>query len=234
MSIKEELEKLRKEQEKLEQKIEKENDKKESEMSSLQQAEQRLIQFEGKKSEIAKKIYEELYQEIKECKDYIKSIEDKIEEYQNECLPIKSRIDELSYDTSFYIKEQVNYLILEFMSYVERNEMQLGKNILTEFRIKPCIYYSGKVPYHCRKPDGCFELEQDDEKFVFARTKNYYFNNRIVVRYTDGDCILSDWYQKYENNFITSFLESLKSNFHSENFKVVDVDNRGIFTIELI
>ena len=60
MVIKEELEKLRKEQEQLEREIEMKNDKKENEMRSLQKTEQRLIQFEGKNSKIAKKIYEDV------------------------------------------------------------------------------------------------------------------------------------------------------------------------------
>ena len=64
MVIKEELEKLRKEQEQLEREIEMKNNKKENEMRSLQKTEQRLIQFEGKNSKIAKKIYEELKKEI--------------------------------------------------------------------------------------------------------------------------------------------------------------------------
>lgn len=233
MSNKEELEKLRKEQKKLENEIEKENDKKESEMRNLQQTEQRLIRFEGKKSEIAKKIYEELYQKSKEYKDNIKRIEEKIEKCKNECLPIKSRIDELCYDTSLYIKEQVNYLILEFMSYVKKNEVRLGKNIINEFKIRACKHCVGKVPYHYMEPDGHFEIEQDDERV--AITKDYYFNNRIIVGHTDWNCILSDWYKKYENDFIKYFFESFKNDFYSENFKVVDVDDRlGIFTIELI
>lgn len=233
MSIKEELEKLRKEQEQLERKIEKENDKKESEMRSLQQIEQRLIQFEGKKSKIAKKIYEELYQESKESKDNIKKIEEKIEKGKNKCLTIKSKIEELCNDTSLYINEQVNYLIFEFMSYVKKNEVRLGKNIINEFRIGACKYCVGKVPYHYMEPDGHFEIEQDDERV--AITKDYYFNNRIIIGHNDWECILSDWYKKYENDFIKSFFESLKNDFYSENFKVADVDDRlGKFTIELI
>ena len=233
MSVKEELEKLRKEQEQLERKIEKENDKKESEMRSLQQIEQRLIQFEGKKSKIAKKIYEELYQESKESKDNIKKIEEKIEKCKNKCLTIKSKIEELCNDTSLYINEQVNYLIFEFMSYVKKNEVRLGKNIINEFRIGACKYCVGKVPYHYMEPDGYFEIEQDDERV--AITKDYYFNNRIIVGHNDWNCILSDWYKKYENDFIKAFFESLKKEFYSENFKVVNVDDRlGKFTIELI
>ena len=102
MVIKEELEKLRKEQEQLEREIEIEmkNDKKENEMRSLQKTEQRLIQFEGKNSKVAKKIYEELYQEIKKSKENIKRIEEYIKKCKNKHLTIKSRIDELCYDTS--------------------------------------------------------------------------------------------------------------------------------------
>lgn len=233
MSIKEELEKLRKEQKQLENEIEKENDKKESEMRSLQQIEQRLIQSEGRKSEVAKKIYKELYQESKESKYNIKRIEEKIEKCKKEYLPIKSRIDELCYDTSLYIKEQVNYLILEFMSYVEKNEIRLGKNIINEFRIWPCEYWVGRVPYHYMEPDGRFLIKQNNERV--AITKDYYFNNRIIVGHTDWNCVLSDWYKKYENDFIKSFFESLRKDFYSENFEVVDVDERlRKFTIELI
>ncbi len=233
MSIKEELEKLRKEQKQLENEIEKENDKKESEMRSLQQIEQRLIQSEGRKSEVAKKIYKELYQESKESKYNIKRIEEKIEKCKKEYLPIKSRIDELCYDTSLYIKEQVNYLILEFMSYVEKNEIRLGKNIINEFRIWPCKYCVGRVPYHYMEPDGRFLIKQNNERV--AITKDYYFNNRIIVGHTDWNCVLSDWYKKYENDFIKSFFESLRKDFYSENFEVVDVDERlRKFTIELI
>ena len=233
MSIKEELEKLRKEQEKLENEIEKENDKKESEMRSLQQTEQRLIQFEGKKSEIAKKIYEELYQKNKEYQNNIKKIDEKMEKCQNECLTIKSRIDELCYDTSLYIEEQVNYLILEFMSYVEKNKIRLGKNIMNEFRIGPCTYCVGKVPYHYMEPDGHFEIELNSEVVVI--TKDYYFNNEIIAGHTDWNCIVSDWYQKYENDFIKFFFKKLKKDFCSENFKIVTVDDiLGKFTIELI
>ena len=54
------------------------NDKKENEMRSLQKTEQRLIQFEGKNSKIAKKIYEELYQETMKSKENIKRIEEYI------------------------------------------------------------------------------------------------------------------------------------------------------------
>lgn len=233
MSIKEELEKLRKEQKQLENEIEKENDKKESEMRRLQQIEQRLIQFEGRKSEVAKKIYKELYQESKESKYNIKRIEEKIEKCKKEYLPIKSRIDELCYDTSLYIKEQVNYLILEFMSYVEKNEIRLGKNIINEFRIWPCEYCVGRVPDHYMEPDGRFLIKQNNERV--AITKDYYFNNRIIVGHTDWNCVLSDWYKKYENDFIKSFFESLRKDFYSENFEVVDVDERlRKFTIELI
>ena len=120
MVIKEELEKLRKEQEQLEREIEMKNNKKENEMRSLQKTEQRLIQFEGKNSKIAKKIYEELYQETMKSKENIKRIEEYIKKCKNKYLTIKSRIDELCYDTSLYINEQVNYLILEFMNYVKK------------------------------------------------------------------------------------------------------------------
>mgnify|MGYP004658571253 FL=1 len=89
-------------------------------MRSLQKTEQRLIQFEGKNSKIAKKIYEELYQETMKSKENIKRIEEYIKKCQNKHLTIKSRIDELWYDTSLYINEQVNYLILEFMNYVKK------------------------------------------------------------------------------------------------------------------
>ena len=233
MVIKEELEKLRKEQEQLEREIEMKNDKKENEMRSLQKTEQRLIQFEGKNSKIAKKIYEELYQETMKSKENIKRIEEYIKKCKNKHLTIKSRIDELCYDTSLYINEQVNYLILEFMNYVKKNEIRLGKNIINEFRIESCKYCVGKVPYHYMEPDGYFEIEQGSERV--AVTKDYYFNNEIIVGHTDWDCVLSDWYKKYENDFIKSFLKSLKKDFYSENFKVVDVDDRlGKFTIELI
>lgn len=233
MSIKKELEKLRKEQEQLENEIKKENDKKECEMRNLQQIEQRLIKFEGKKSELTKKIYEELYQKSRESKDNIKRIEKKIEKCKNECLSIKIRIDKLCYDTSLYIKEQVDYLILEFMSYIKKNEMMLGKNIINEFRIEACKYCVGRVPYHYMEPDGHFEIEKDNE--IITVTKEYYFNNKIVVGHTDWDCILSDWYKKYEKNFMESFFESLKNDFYSKDFKIVDVNERlRKFTIELI
>lgn len=233
MAIKDELEKLRKEQEQLEREIEMKNDKKENEMRSLQKTEQRLIQFEGKNSKIAKKIYEELYQETMKSKENIKRIEEYIKKCKNKHLTIKSRIDELCYDTSLYINEQVNYLILEFMNYVKKNEIRLDKNIINEFRIESCKYCVGKVPYHYMEPDGYFEIEQGSERV--AITKDYYFNNEIIVGHTDWDCVLSDLYKKYENDFIKSFLKSLKKDFYSENFKVVDVDDRlGKFTIELI
>lgn len=111
--------------------------------------------------------------------------------------------------------------------------MRLGKNIISEFRIGACKYCVGKVPYHYMEPDGYFEIEQGAERV--AVTKDYYFNNEIIVGHTDWDCVLSDWYKKYENDFIKSFLKSLKKDFYSENFKVVDVNDRlGKFTIELI
>ena len=187
MVIKEELEKLRKEQEQLEREIEMKNDKKENEMRSLQKTEQRLIQFEGKNSKIAKKIYEELYQETMKSKENIKRIEEYIKKCKNKYLTIKSRIDELCYDTSLYINEQVNYLILEFMNYVKKNEIRLGKNIINEFRIESCKYCVGKVPYHYMEPDGYFEIEQGSERV--AVTKDYYFNNEIIVGHTDWDCV---------------------------------------------
>lgn len=237
MSIKKELEKLRKKQEKLEKEIEQDNDKKQSEMKSLQQTEQSLIQFKDKKSEVAKKIYEELYQKSKESKDNIKRIEENIDKCKNECISIKSRINELCDDTSSYIKEQVNYLISKFTSYVVKNEIMLGKNIRTEFIIGPCKYSVGRVPYNYMLPDGRFEIEKKTEECYLrvAVTKEYYFDNKIIVGYTDWKCILSDWYQEYENNFIKSFFEKLKNDFYSENFKVVDIDDMlGKFTIELI
>ena len=111
--------------------------------------------------------------------------------------------------------------------------IELAENIINEFRIESCKYCVGKVPYHYMEPDGYFEIEQGSERV--AVTKDYYFNNEIIVGHTDWDCVLSDWYKKYEKDFMKSFLKSLKKDFYSENFKVVDVDDRlGKFTIELI
>ena len=234
MSIKEELKKLREKEAQLENEIKKENDKKESEMMNLQQIEQRLIQFEGKKSELAKKIYEEFNQNKKESKDNLKGIEEKIEKCKNEYTSIKGRIDELCFDTSLYIKEQVNYLILELTSYIEKNETKLGKKIINEFSIKSHTNYVDIVINHYYVPTGCFKMEDQDYNIV-ATTKDYYFNNEIVVGYTDCECELSDWYRKYVNDFMNYFFECLNKDFYSENFKVVHVDKSGgKFTIELI
>lgn len=239
MSIKEELEKLRKQQQQLENEMKKENKKKDNEIKSQQKIEKELIKFRNKKSELAKRIYEEFSQNNEEVNEKIKQIEEKIENCKGECLQIQNRIDEFCSDTSLYIKEQVDYLISELMIYVEKNERSLGENIITKFRICPYEISVGRVPYNYWKPTGDFIIKQDNEEKEegVAITKDYYFDNRIVIGQDDWKYILSDWYQKYEKDFIKLFLENLKKDFHSENFKV-DVDEtcdwQGKFTIELI
>ena len=233
MSIKEELEKLREEQYQLEKKIKEEEYKKSVEIKNLQETQESLSKFIDKKSELAKKIYEEFYQKSKEIEDKIKRINEKIKKLQNENEPIKNRIHELCTDKSLYIKEQVDYLILEFMNYVEENERRLGEKIINKFTIKPCRVSRSMKSCHY-KHNGLFEIEEDGLKRI-AITKDYCFDDGIRSYTDDGYCVLSDWYKKYENDFIKSFLESLKNSFHSKNFKVVDVNNRlGEFTIELI
>lgn len=232
MSIKEELKGLRKEQYQLEKKIEEEEYKKSVEIKNLQETQESLSKFKDKKSELAKKIYEEFYQKSKEIEDKLKRINKKIKEFKNEIVHIKNRIHELCTDRSLYIKEQVDYLILEFMNYVEENERRLGEKIINKFTIKPCrVSISENSCYY--KPNGLFEIDEGLKRI--AITKDYFFDDDIISYTDDGYDYdeLSDEYKKYENDFIKSFLESLKNSFHSENFKVVN-NRLGKFTIELI
>ena len=215
MSIKEEVENLREKQRQLEAEIKKEELKRNSEIRSKEKIEEKLNELKDKKSKLAKKIYEEY-------KWKIKKIEKKIEKFRNEYLPIKSKIDKLNSDKSFYINEQVSYLISELMSYVEKNEMKLGKNISTHFSITPCRAVDYK---NCYVLNGYFEIKQNKE--IVVKTKDYYFENKTWW-------MLDDKGKKYITDFIKSFVESLKKDFYSENFKIVVVNEYlGEFVIEL-
>ena len=222
MSIKEEVENLREKQRQLEAEIKKEELKRNSEIRSKEKIEEKLNELKDKKSKLAKKIYEEYSRDNEEYKWKIKKIEKKIEKFRNEYLPIKSRIDKLNSDKSFYINEQVSYLISELMSYVEKNEMKLGKNISTHFSITPCRAVDYK---NCYVLNGYFEIKQDKE--IVVKTKDYYFENKTWW-------MLDDKGKKYITDFIKSFVESLKKDFYSENFKIVVVNEYlGEFVIEL-
>lgn len=160
---------------------------------------------------------------------------------REECASNEKTIGNYLEDTSFYIEEQVQYLVEAFINYVKEHETELGYNIKTEFQIYPL---KKTIQLECGSTINVAngnmritKLKQDKLPENILVTRDYYFEKEaeVVVKdtYNNVFCVQEQkWYSEYQRSFVGALDDALVKQFKSKNFKLTV--NGWFFTLELI
>ena len=198
---------------------------------------QKLLSFDvdqlsKRNSELAIKLYHYQIQKLEHQNQKVSELKSIIEAYQKESSSNIEKITSYLEDTSFYINEQVSFLVQGFLDYVKNHETEIGTNITSQFLIE-----EAKDSYQSKLliPNGNFVIKLD--KTIILKTKDYYFtkniyNIKLDPFFEQETITITDWYVEYANIFKKTFKKTLKEEFKSNNFKLTFKNDS--FTIELL
>lgn len=239
MSIKSQLASLRKRQEELEKLIQDysaELAKEESQQKSMSHEVEQLSQ---RKSELAVKLCQEQRQKLQVQTQKVNELRATIEHHKEEYSSNEEKIKSYLEDTSFYINEQVSFLVQAFLDYVIEHESEIGRNMTNKFSIE-----ESKDSYQRRGagfsgfmkiPNGNFVIKFNED--VILQSKDYYFERVIAIKDYDDfweqeTISISDWYAPYAKNFKKVFMDTLAEKFKSKNFTLTFTGDS--FTLDLL
>ncbi|MGN1298922.1 MAG: hypothetical protein ACI4UE_02940 [Candidatus Scatovivens sp.] len=239
MSIKAQLASLRKRQEELKKLIKNFSYELANEKSQQKSITHDVEQLSQRKSELAVKLCQEQRQKLEARTQKVNELRATIEHYEEEYFSNLKTIKSYLEDTSFYINEQVSFLVQAFLDYVIKYESEVGKNMTSKFSIAEC-----KDTYHCRGagfggfvqiPNGNFVIKFNED--VILQSKDYYFERAIAIKGYDDvlkqeTITIADWYAPYAKNFKKAFMDTLAEKFKSKNFALTFTGDS--FTLDLI
>ncbi len=239
MSIKAQLASLRKRQGELEKLIQDFSSELANEESQQKSINHDVEQLSQRKSELAVKLCQEQKQKLEAQTQKVNELRATIEHYQEEYSSNKETIKSYLEDTSFYINEQVLFLVQAFLDYVIEHESEVGRNMTGKFSIAEC-----KDSYHRRGagfggfvqiPNGNFVIKFDEDAIL--QSKDYYFERAIAIKGYDDvweqeKITIADWYAPYAKNFKKAFMDTLAEKFKSKNFALTFTGDS--FTLDLI
>lgn len=239
MSIKSQLDSLRKRQGELEKLIQDFSIELANEESQQKSISHDVEQTSQRKSELAVKLYQEQSQKLEVQTQKVIELRSAIEHYQEEYSTNKEKIKSYLEDTSFYINEQVSFLVPSFLDYVTKHKSEIGRNMTSKFFITEC-----KDSYHRRGagfggfvkiPNGNFAIKFKED--VILQTKDYYFERAIYNKdynnvWEQETITIADWYAPYAENFKKAFMDTLAEKFKSKSFVLTFTGDS--FTLDLL
>lgn len=231
MSIKNELSFLRERQQTLGKIIRAISSELATEEAKQEALSNKVAQLSQRRSELAVRLCEEQKRELQRQTQEVNAIREQLTHYQEEDSVNSAKIKAYLEDTSFYINEQVEFLVPAFLEYVREHEDELGRNVTSKFFIEESKYYF----CHTMVPDGCFVIKFNED--VIFKCKDYYFErNTCREAYDEGwvdrRMVMTDWYAQYAENFQKVFMATLSEKFKFESFALAFEGNS--FTLELL
>lgn len=179
-------------------------------------------QYDKRKSKLSIELYQTYSKKLESQNQKVDEIRTTVDAYQKEYSSNTEKISEYLNNTSFYINEQISYLVEEFLKYVVEHELELGVCITTNFAIVACTKKCGESrdTSGVDIPTGNFfvkKITRDKESDVITQTKDYYFEESTANTYYDGywECVrakMEDWYKQYEEAFLKLLLRNSRKN----------------------
>lgn len=239
MSIKALLASLRKRQGELEKLIQDFSSELANEESQQKCITHDVEQLSQRKFELAVKLCQEQIQKLEAQNQKVNELRATIEHCQKEYSLNKEAIKSYLEDTSFYINEQVSFLVQAFLDYVIEHKSEIGRNITSKFSIAECTdsYHRWGAGFSGFEqiPNGNFVIKFDEDAIL--QSKDYYFERAIAIISYDDVCeqetiTIADWYETYAKNFKKVFMDTLAEKFESKNFALTFTGDS--FTLGLI
>ena len=231
MSIKMELASLREKQRTLDGIIHTISAELAEEESKQEAISHKVEQLLRRKSELAVRLCEEQKGELQRQTQKVNEIRADLAHHQEEYSLNNAKIKAYLEDTSFYISEQVKFLVQAFLRYFSEHEDEIGRNVTSKFFLEESKVLMGWKLV----PDGHFVIKFNED--VIFKSKDYYFERTIWTEtynesWEDRQIVILDWYVQYAEDFKKIFLATLSENFETENFALVFNENG--FTLELL
>lgn len=246
MSIKLELDHLRKRQSELKKSLSDFRYKLAMEESQQKSTTRAIEQLSQRKSELAVKLWQEQRQKLEIQTQKINELRENIERCRSEYSSNAETIESYLNDTSFYTNEQVSFLVQALLNYIIEHESEIGINISNKFSIAEFKY-----SYHCNgSPSGSFvKVPTGDfvirfNEAAILQTKDYYFERDIVIKRYNAvsgleTITIADWYFPYAENFKKVFMNTFAKKYDAfakkyqyKNFTLTCTGDS--FTLDLI
>lgn len=242
MTVKTELERLKKQKEDLE----KERSLRQNRLDEELLPQEKNLQKKGEElskrtSPLAQtlqaknqKELEEIQQSIKRERKYLAGVEQELQDTQ-------ARIDARENDATLYIQEQAKLMVESFLWWVENNKEAIGYDITRSFivagvtsringREGPDDYPTGEV--------GVFEKGEKSHGRALAivLSQDFYFNQNCYEVESSGYGAFAkqtQWYTQYLKDFIAAFLKKLEESYNLGEELKLTIKNPE-FTLELV
>lgn len=187
MTVKTELERLKKKKEELEKDkrmLEKALDELISQKTALQRKEEELSQ---RKSPLAHTLQAQNQKKLDEVleKIVVKSLENA--RVEKELQEIQEGIDARENDTTLYIQEQVQLMVPQFLEWVVKNKAAIGYDITRSFYIAGVVAWNRAFDVDCYTGDvGIFDKGDYPAVETIICSENFYFK-QLRYQAEEGD-----------------------------------------------
>ena len=240
MTVKTELERLKKQKEELEQDRRKLQEALKGLLSQETVLQRKGEELSPKKSSLAQTLQAKNQKELEEKQQEIAVKRAEVEELMQELQEIQAGIDERENDPALYIQEQVHLMVPQFLEWVAKNKEAIGYDIKRSFRVGGVTRREvsiNKVYYYPIGNMGIFEDKQKTNEEPIVCSRDFYFQQSCYVAEVDeeGNIIakLTDWYTTYARNFIEVLLKELEASYNlGEELELTIISPD--FTLELV
>ena len=237
MTVKTELERLKKQKEKLEQDRRKLQEALEGLLSQETVLQRKGEELSPKKSSLAQTLQAKNQKELEEKQQEIAVKRAEVEELMQELQEIQDGIDERENDTTLYIQEQVHLMVPQFLEWVAKNKEDIGYDITRSFYVAGVVAWNNAYDVDCYTGDvGIFDEGDYPAVETIVCSKNFYFK-QLRYQAEEGDngwnVKKTDWYAKYLDDFTKALLEELEASYNlGEELKLTIASPS--FTLELV
>lgn len=240
MTVKTELERLKKQKKGLEKDRNKEAKELEAIISGRNSLEEKRRELEGRTSTLAQKLQHANKIDLALKEKSILEKEKVLRDMEAELQKIQEGIDARENDTTLYIQEQVHLMVPQFLEWIAKNKEAIGYDIKRCFRVggvtrQEVNRYSEY--YYPIGNIGIFADKQKTNEVPIICSSDFYFQQACCdieeAEYNSVIVKLTDWYTTYARNFIEALLKELEASYNlSEELKLTIISPD--FTLELV
>lgn len=240
MTVKTELERLKKQKEGLEKDRNKEAKELEAIIRERNSLEDKRRELEGRTSTLAQKLQHANKIDLALKEKSILEKEKVLRDMEAELQRIQEGIDARENDTTLYIQEQVHLMVPQFLEWVAKNKEAIGYDIKRSFRVggvtRQEVSRYGEYYYPIGNM-GIFADEQKTKEVPIICSNDFYFRrscyNTEQVAYDSVIVKLTDWYTTYARDFTKALLEELETSYDLGEELKLTIESPN-FTLELV
>lgn len=242
MTVKTELERLRRQKEELEKGKRQIQRRLDEELCPQEKALQKKEEELSKRtSPLAQKIQVEVKQKFAEVKQRIDAESEALGKVMAQLQDIQAQIDVRENDTALYIQEQVNRMVENFLWWIDNNKEAIGYDITRSFIVAGVTsringregsddYPTGEV--------GVFEKGEKSHGRALAivLSQDFYFNQNCYEAECSGYGSIpkqTQWYTQYLKDFTAAFLQKLEESYNLGEELELTIKSPE-FTLELV